>query len=119
MIVVADLYQLSTRDKDKYKVDGTKAVERKGMKVEQSYVDRTNNDSETSGKMFVVDDAATKEWKKANEAHTKAKKLKAEKAKLGITEQAEALIEKSKKADKPKKTRRTKAEIEADGKAGE
>lgn len=115
MIVVADLHRATQRVNEVYQVDKAFIVERKGMKVEQSYIDRTNNDSDVSGKMFVVDKAATAEWNKAYALDVEAKKLAADKAKLGITEQAEALIEKS----KPKKTRRTKAQIEADEKAGE
>lgn len=119
MIVVADLHQLMKRDKDLYVVDGTKVVERAGMKVEQSYVDTVNGASTVNGKLFIVDKEATEAWRKENAANVEAKKLKAEKAKLGLTETAEALIEKSKTGEKPKKTRRTKAQIEADNKAEE
>jgi len=114
MIVVADLHQLKDRKNEVYQTKGSFAVERKDMKVEQSYIDRTNADAETSGKMFVVDSKATAEWKQLNAENSEAKKIKAEKAKLGITEHAEALIEKS----KPRKKRRTKEEIEAE-KTGE
>ena len=115
MIVVADLHQLKNRVNEVYQVDGTKELERKGMKVEQAYVDQTNGNSKVSGKLFIVDKEATAKWKKDSEAHSEELKVKAEKAKLGLTETAEALIEKS----KPKKTRRTKAQIEEDNKAEE
>lgn len=111
MIIVADLYQLNQRNNDKYIVDGTKTLERPNMKVEQSYVDTVNGNSVTNGKIFVVKDAETKEWRSENEADKEAKKDADKKRKLGITEEAEALIEKTKKATRK---RRTKAEIEAD-----
>jgi len=114
MIVVADLHRLKNRKNEVYQLDGTKELERKGMRVEQSYVDQTNGNSKVSGKLFIVDEEATKEWLVENAKSTEAHKLRAEKEKIGLTEQAEALIEKS----KPKKARRTKAQIEADKEAG-
>lgn len=94
MIVVADLHQLNQRNKEIYVVDGTKTLERKGMKVEQSYVDTVNGNSKTNGKIFVVDEEATKQWKKDNAAHAEAKKEAEKKRKLGLTEEAEALLAK-------------------------
>ena len=114
MIVVADLHQLKDRQNDVYQVDGTKVVERKGMKVEQSYVDRVNGSSEVSGKLFVVDKQATEDWKIDNEKHVTEVKDAAEKAKLGLTEIAEALINKSGDVEPKKRQRRTKDQIEAD-----
>ena len=111
MIVVADLYQLNQRNKDKYIVDGTKTLERPNMKVEQSYVNTVNGNSVTNGKLFVVKDAETKEWKAENAANAEAKKDADKKRKLGITEEAEALIKKTKNTTRK---RRTKAEIEAE-----
>ena len=109
MIVVADLYQLLKRNKDAYMVDGTKEMERPKMKVENSYVDRVNGSSDTSGKIFVINKAATEEWIAASAEHVEEVKDAAERVKLGITEATEALINKA-----PKKTRRTKVEMEAD-----
>ena len=116
MIVVADLHQLMKRVNEVYQLDGAKSLERKGMKVEQSYVDQVNRDSKTNGKMFVVDKDATKEFEAATAVHVENLKDDASKRKLGLTETAEALIN---KAGKEKKTRRTKAQIEADKKAEE
>jgi hypothetical protein len=93
-------------------VDGTKEMERPKMKVENSYVDRVNGSSDTSGKIFVINKAATEEWRSASAEHVEEVKDAAEKAKLGLTDIAEALINKAN--DAPKKTRRTKAEMEAD-----
>ena len=107
MIVVADLHKLNNRVKEEYQVDGSKQLERAGMKVEQSYVDHVNANSKVSGKLFIVDEKATEEWTKKRDENTEAKKLRAAKEKLGITEQAEALIEKSKA---PRKGRPAKTE---------
>jgi hypothetical protein len=95
MIVVADFYQLKDRNNEKFVVSGSKVIDRKGMKVEQSYVDSINTHSETSGKMFVIDQKATEQWKIDNEAKQESRKLKADKEKLGLTEQAEALLNRS------------------------
>ena len=112
MIVVADLYQLKDRQNEVYQKAGTKVVERPKMKVEQSYVEQVNGSSEVSGKLFVVDKQATEDWKVENAEHVEKIQDEAKKAKLGLTDIAEALINKSN--DEPKRTRRTKAEIETD-----
>ncbi len=82
------------------------------MRVEDKYVRDVNANSETSGKMFIIDEGKTTEWLKENEADAEAKKNAEAKRKLGVTEEVEALIEKGK--DKKPRKRRTKAEIEAD-----
>ncbi len=107
MIVVADLFQLKDRIKDVYQTEGTKAIERKGMRVEQSYVNQVNGSSKVSGKLFEVDGQATKEWKSEQEKYVLEVQEAQEKVSLGITEVAESLIN-------AKRNRRTKKQIEAD-----
>lgn len=111
MIVVADLYQLKDREKEVFQVKGTKVIERPKMKVEQSYVDAINTHSETSGKMMIVDDEATAQWRIDNEAKQAERKLKAEKEKLGLTEQAEALLNRSGKAKQVEAPKEPKSEV--------
>ena len=112
MIVVADLFQLKDRIKEVYQIKGTKAIERKGMRVEQSYVDRVNESSMVSGKLFEVDDKSTKEWKSEQEKYVLKVQEEKEKVSLGITKKAEDLINRS--SEKAKRNRRTKEQIEAD-----
>jgi len=120
MIVVADLYQLKDRQNEVYQTKGTKVVERPGVKVEKSYVDRTNANSGVSGKMYIVDAEATEVWTELNEKHSKDLKNKQSKEKLGLSDVAQALIGKisaendSLKSESEPRIRRTKEEIAAD-----
>ena len=58
-LVVADLYQLR-RDNGKFTKDG-KTILRKDVKIDVQMMERYNEDSEESGKLYVVDQKATDE----------------------------------------------------------
>jgi|WetSurMetagenome_2_1015567.scaffolds.fasta_scaffold65635_2 hypothetical protein len=77
-IIVADLYQLAILD-GKFSKEHTKLL-RKGAKVEESYFKQVNSNSEDSGKLYILDKEATKEYNekivnknKTKEPETKAK----------------------------------------------
>lgn len=60
--VVADLYQLM-RNNDKFDLD-MKKIHRKGVKVSRQFVEAYNADKawEHSGKIYIIDDKATKQY---------------------------------------------------------
>lgn len=79
-LVVANLYKLLLREKGEYIVNdnnSNKILSRKEMVVSKKYVEETNRNSKDNGKLFIIDDAKTKEFhQKLKKKHEKVKQVK-------------------------------------------
>lgn len=79
-IVVADLYQLQ-RMNGKFTTDHKTLVHPK-QKVAESYIDEINANSQENGRLYIIDEKATKENHEARENHLKALEMREQAAKI-------------------------------------
>lgn len=79
-IVVADLYQLQ-RMNGKFTVQHKTLVHPR-QKVAESYVNEINENSEENGRLYIIDEQATKENHEARENHLKALEMREQAAKI-------------------------------------
>lgn len=79
-IVVADLYQLQ-RMNGKFTVQHKTLVHPR-QKVAESYVNEINENSEENGRLYIIDEQATKENHEAREKHLKGLEMREQAAKI-------------------------------------
>lgn len=73
-IVVADKFR-KIRINGKY-VDESPQLQRKGMKVQESYVESVNVDTKENGVYMVIDEEATKAFKKEQAENSKEREIR-------------------------------------------
>lgn len=110
-IVVADLYQLQ-RMNGKFTVQHKTLVHPK-QKVAESYVEEINANSEENGRLYIIDEQATKENQAARESHLKALEMREQAAKITPEAILGALSNSAKKEPKEPKTEKVVDEVKA------
>jgi len=92
-MVKADLYQLTERTNDIYRLDGAKRKLKDGALVQRKYVDKINGAYQTGGKWYEVDEVATKEYYALREEQIEQNDQNILKNKQGLNDLASALIQ--------------------------
>jgi seryl-tRNA synthetase len=110
-IVVADLYQLQ-RMNGKFTVQH-KTLAHPRQKVAESYVNEINENSEENGRLYIIDEKATKENHEARENHLKALEMREQAAKITPEAILGALSNSVKKEVKETKTEKVVDEVKA------
>jgi hypothetical protein len=104
-IVVADYYQL-TRLADGFTQE-SKILIRKGVKVAESYVEVSNSNWKDNGKLYVIDEEATKENSAQREFEKANRDKAAEVDALNVEKAIKSIVSKDSVEEKPAPKRRT------------